>query len=166
MTFDGWGVVSVGSLVCEINVVQKYSSPRVFELTKNTNYSALFVGSFWFYAIWLKLLYLSQVSSRSQFPVFKASAQFNEVIRMLLFGICILVVALFLFIVLSVICLMLTWTWANVWSCLCKAAVEKTPLETEQLKESKTQYEIPDAAAISVFMDQVSNLIKWVNLSA
>lgn len=34
------------------------------------------------------------------------------------------------------------------------------PLDTELNKDSKSQYEIPDAASISVFMDQVSDLVK------
>ncbi|KAH6801129.1 hypothetical protein C2S52_001593 [Perilla frutescens var. hirtella] len=46
---------------------------------------------------------------------------------------------------------------------LNEVSVEKASLEKELLKESKSQYEIPDAESISVFMDQVSDLIKLVD---
>lgn len=46
---------------------------------------------------------------------------------------------------------------------LNEVAVEKASLEKELLKEPKSQYEIPDAESISVFMDQVSDLIKLVD---
>ncbi|XP_057791894.1 biotin carboxyl carrier protein of acetyl-CoA carboxylase 2, chloroplastic-like isoform X2 [Salvia miltiorrhiza] len=46
---------------------------------------------------------------------------------------------------------------------LNEVAVEKASLLTERLKESKSQYEIPDAESVSAFMNQVSDLIKLVD---
>ncbi|KAL8547112.1 hypothetical protein ACS0TY_006727 [Phlomoides rotata] len=51
---------------------------------------------------------------------------------------------------------------------LDKVAIKETsnsvpPFDTELNKDSKSEYEIPDAASISVFMDQVSDLVKFVD---
>ncbi|KAL1531712.1 Biotin carboxyl carrier protein of acetyl-CoA carboxylase 1, chloroplastic [Salvia divinorum] len=45
-----------------------------------------------------------------------------------------------------------------------EAAIEKAShVAAERLKEPKSQYKIPDAESVSVFMDQVSDLIKLVD---
>ncbi|KAL1553440.1 Biotin Carboxyl Carrier Protein [Salvia divinorum] len=46
---------------------------------------------------------------------------------------------------------------------LNEVTVEKTSLVTERLNESKSHYGIPDEESVSVFMDQVSDLIKLVD---